>query len=193
MLDRLDDWLFDARCGFENISHRFERLTGKTCFWIAKQLALLGTGLFGFNMMVGVVHNGITTNTAVVFFASLLIVLPSVGIRIKVYDIMEKSFLLKEGGTMNKRRVLDKKFRKIIPFFLPLILLSSLPHTVALVGKGGLEAYGELAITAAIILFPLEFYFIACTPHPLGRSKVREWQEKIQAWFIVRPATAPSS
>ena len=97
-------------------------------------------------MMVGVVHNGITTNTAVVFFASLLIVLPSVGIRIKVYDIMEKSFLLKEGGTMNKRRVLDKKFGKIIPFFLPLILLSSLPHIVALVSKGALEAYGELAI-----------------------------------------------
>ncbi len=166
---KIDNYLIDHR--FEPFAHKFQRLTGKTNFWLAKVswviLVLSALSVMG--------------SAAYVFGPVLALCLVLI---FKKLTATEKEFFAEQSNHMNDLRISMLQSRAsglmvFCPTYLFIFLLS-----------GHLE---WIFISFTTLSGP---YFAACTPLPPGTSKFRQWVNKM-LWKVSdslnpRPEPAPT-
>jgi len=184
MFQALDNWLFDAKYGFQNIQNRWQRLTGLTCFWLARFFSAIFAAGYGIGAIIGAIGlDFVGRGFAIV---SMLLV--------TTWNLSYISFLKKEekkylygdkAGVMNKRRIETTcvNLRTVLLFFV------TLSSAFALHAGSAWSLAFAVGYAAALLLV----YFASCTPLPPQKSTMRKWWERIFAVLNEKPELMPVS
>ena len=174
MLYKLDGFLIDKK--FQPVTEWFQKLTGKTNFWLAKCCLLF---MFVFSLVQACFDYFFDPDF---FFIDMLFVLAMWAITIKGCRVFKKEeeYLLKNPKAMNARRVNQREFRIFALIVIPLIFLIHV----------AMSFYPWL-IFAPFVLIPMA-YFLACTPLPPCKSKMRKWYEGVLTRADERLSATPN-
>lgn len=169
--------------------HRFQRLTGKTNFWVAKQICMLQIVLWGI-FLIAIPFE----NFPPVWERSLLILI-CIGVsplaftivysRAKRCDQMEKdAFIRLENGVANKGKNMSvhRVFHVLIliTFFLSI----------------SLEYRGLITRSAIQLIYfsdILRLYLMVCDPLPPCAGKIKEWLGSFKPAPALEPARVPNT
>ena len=186
-LEKIDEFL---RNGVEAFSHKFQILTGKNCFFLARMMLVIAicisfVGIYcsykDETKFVGLVI-ACTGYGVIILFSSFLIY--SFKIKEKIY--ME---LLKRG--FRNPEALDRT--RIINFLSVLYLSISCPFACY-----NIPAHPVFLIfmPVAMIFVIISLYFISCTPLPPATSKVKQWinsfKEVVSNVLAPEPTAVPA-
>ncbi len=177
----MDIWLLSAS---QRFSEKFQRLTGKTCFFLAKIFYLIQiiiTVLF--LLFVYLAYPPVVW--AVLSIPALFFV-RSRSRRVKETEKEERFFFKKGLGHGNAYCLL----------LLPRRLSTSLTFLFFILLDVGRFNYFNLSLDVGILCEAVALYFRSCTPLPPSKSKVRKWletaKEKIKGALDPAPEPAPN-
>lgn len=166
-LEKIDDLLIN---GVEAFSHKFQILTGKNCFFLAKVMLVI-TICFSFVGIFCVYKNEEKIAGLVIAFTTFGLIIALSFSLIYSYKFVENECIkMLQRGLKNPSRLSNKdRLSLIIPasiliFFSIPAYYNSPDHPVFLIFMPFL--------TACIVL---SLYFSYCTPLPPGTSKVKQW------------------
>jgi hypothetical protein len=176
----VDDWLMDRA---EKISHKIQRTSGIICFQIARTMFLVAMSAMFVFIITALIHPSIggmiiydwMLKVMLFIVNTLCIANPLVAswicYKLCVILISEYEKLKDSAGLTNIFRIIGKSHRianmyLTILFFVAFILMpKNMMFTFAFLGVF-VETVGE--------------YFLACTPLPPQKSKMRQWLESFQ-------------
>jgi len=166
MIFRFDAWILKH---IEKFTHRFQLLTGKNCFWLARAviIASMFAAAIHVNVMAGDISFSLRTVVVIIFCSWSLLLCWMIGL---VERWAEQDYRCSGAANSQKNNVFGR-------LFLMALTLSVMPI---------LESYEYIG---AILMV----YLVACDPLPPGTSKVRkaiEWF-KAQWQSITTPAPEP--
>lgn len=170
-LKRIDDEILSF---FTKISHKFQRLTGRTSFFLAKCCLVI----MGFSIVVDMGNSIIpllNKRTDILLFIIQIV---------WAYGISKDL----NNCTKTENNILDEEKAKV-PFELAWPAIGRLLFGVGVLILGGPEFFGVLiGMTKSKISWVLEIasknffpalvafsYFVTVNPLPPGKSKIREW------------------
>lgn len=153
-----DVWLF-AR--FEKFAHRWQRLTGLTCFWLFRCSFALSYVAMCADTLSGVSSYA---DGRIVYVVMNTIAYAVVWVRFRiVITYVERT--LKAGATRNPVESVGRPIRSSLLIVESFMMLSALELS-----------QGMFALH--IICFVSALYFVSCTPLPPSKSTVRKLVEK---------------
>ena len=161
----------------ERSLHRFQILTGRTCFWIAKWtfiMAALSMAYFSVTIVLDVAENVVES----VILGGVLAFLNFRQTRLTIEMIVsleEDDRQFAECPDLKNARALSlERARKTVLIFIPIVFATML-----------MDRDPPVALGLFFLLLAAFLYFISCTPLPPQASKVRLWIEagkaKLQA------------
>lgn len=167
----MDNFLVDRI--FQKFSNSFQKLTGKSCFFISGLFyylisimffILAATALVCLKGFVGVLGSVPSFFVALIFFA--------LGYHIKKE---EKIFYLAAASSLNLNKVLLEPLRILLLLIFPLYVY-------------GL-ANGKIPwpFFVFFVFFGLAIYFASCIPLPPCKSKIRVWLESFITNYFSEP------
>jgi hypothetical protein len=169
MLQWVDGMIIDGI--FQPVSDKFQRLTGKDCFFLSRVFFHLAC--VALLMDCGLMIFGPKSNLVDIFSSALIAAIAPLGIY----------FVLMQGGPRTKEGFINQE--RINPMFMVVRLLSSV-HVVVYLAKVALGTY-YANYTAFFVVYHVcvwgGFHFRACTPLPPQKSWARKAVEKLKAAF----------
>lgn len=161
----LDSFLLEKV--FQKFSNFFQRMTGKTCFFLARALFLIAAVFCGM-IVLWVTFASKDTDYYVMFLCFL-------GIFLFFSDVnemqgREKDFEENIEAAKNRDTELLLLFRRLSHGAIALFAVFLFPTAT--------EKGREFALLLFVIVFlasSLGNYFASCTPLPPGKSRIREW------------------
>lgn len=172
----LDDFLIDEV--FQKFAWWFQKLTGRTNFWLARASYLMAA-LFVIPWLIPFQLSPLPSSLVIMTILALLYLAATLWINQKLKEI-EKKFLERqsEEATVSQFRIVGVPLR-IIGIFVCLIISgwSILFYKVT-------ANMGFLWGIAFSVFSVKGLYFFSCTPLPPGKSKVKEWLKSLKAKFI---------
>jgi hypothetical protein len=197
--EKIDNFLLDDI--HEPIQQKFQRLTGKNCFFLAR-IFLETQGILWILIVVLFFEYGGVKIQPQSFFLEMMLNLAFsfiffreieiISIKMSILRIYETDFnkILKKDLYNPLRLTLFKpRIKKIFYLFLK--------TTICLILFGQQFIFSKAGVCYILILFfrIIEIYFTSCTPLPPGTSKVRQWiknmKESLSNVFVPEPALAP--
>lgn len=185
-MEKVDYFLVER---FQQFAHRFQKLTGRTNFWLAAIAYKIH--LFNFILFIAastikdIKNNKIVEELVFLVLLSLItLVLSKITmLSVKRCERKDRDFFMGNQGTMNHNFISLSGLRIMV-------LLVTITNCLGL----GLVAF-VLGMAEFIfmllfgIFYVMALYFEACTPLPPGKSKVEEWRELWKAWRKFVPVT----
>lgn len=183
MLAEIDFWLVGW---FEKTTHRWQKLTGKNCFWLARIFTLFGGLSAGY--LVTVAYLVFHANFSLAIYAGIL------GLTL----FLEILFLFASIRIIEVRIGSSNPFKYVEQFeriwrivFYPIFTL---------IWATGFYLIDRLSLISAIfcasafIWLTIAWYLKCCDPLPPGTSKVKEWKNKLVSAVkgVFAPAPRPS-
>jgi hypothetical protein len=180
IMEQVDYFLVE---NFQQFAHYFQRLTGRTNFWLAAlayKIHLLNLVIFiAVSVIKSVRNNKIAEE--LVFLILLFLIALGIGkitmLSVKRCEKKDRDFFMDNQGLMNLNLIILSAHRIMV------LLMTS----VNLFGLGlvafvlGMPEYMFILLFG--IFYVIAIYFEACTPLPPGKSKVKEW---LEAWKAKR-------
>jgi hypothetical protein len=164
----IDEYLL-ARCA--RFSHWFQRLTGRTNFFIAK----VGTMITGMSVLVSLINYWIPLSKLPTSFFHWV---PS----LFLLWVMAKES--KNCAENEKRLYSDRALRQMMPKNSVWIRMAALYFTILLgVFMVRYHSFFEILRYSTGIGVSVFFYFIAVTPLPPGHNKIGEFVKKLASRF----------
>lgn len=166
-LEKIDDLLIN---GVEAFSHKFQILTGKNCFFLAKVMLIIAICISFIGILYVYKDEEKIAGLTIAFTTFGVIIVYSFTL-IYSYKFVENECIeMLKRGLKNPARLLSKdRISLIIPALL--IIFFSIP-----------AYYNSPAHPVFLIFMPflvvcivLSIYFSYCTPLPPGISKVKQW------------------
>src|SRR3989344_6270197 len=162
MLQEIDSFLIDEV--FQPLAHKFQRLTGKTNFWLAKWCGIM-TAISGISFATALYYK---YETPGLFFLGVAILYAFWMLITIIYaEIKDQSI---PDHFLNTDRIRYVPDRMVI---LLLLLVSSI-----ILPSLFLKVEG-LFLELSIIFGWWSIYFMSCTPLPPGTSKFRKWLNRL--------------
>ncbi|MBI1957310.1 MAG: hypothetical protein HYS44_02535 [Candidatus Niyogibacteria bacterium] len=163
-----DNWLI---LQFERFSHWFQRLTGKTNFFLTAALSLVISVVYFFLAFF--------TQLPIYFIGSAFFFIYSIFAQWSEKQGLDR---VSRGFANPKKTLLPIKFIRIgIPVIYVPLIFSNLEFGVV-----NWMSNGILFLVWAIL------YLFACDPLPPGTSKLREWANSLKAAFAPQPVPSES-
>lgn len=163
---------------YTKISHRFQRFTGRTNFFLAK-CALFVYGSCALIYMGNYWLPLLARESGILIVFLRLVILAGVSIDMMTCDQAEEESLLSE-----QRKKYD--FLMFEPFLKPLLLIGVILEIfsgpIIIMSPKGMIFFKVIENLFFLALFSF-CYFREVVPLPPGKSKVREWAENIAAGF----------
>lgn len=186
MLYKLDGFLMDKV--FQKFSHWFQKLTGKTCFWLTKTCygsSLLFLVLMGvFNFLVRQEPSLVKFNIAldIIFWLLVGIIYASMIISIiRSCDREEKDFFSAKEASVNIRRI-TLTLPRISAFLVCSMVIGFMAVIILFFARS--HIFYPIPVCLSLLFWAIftifAVYFRCCTPLPLCKSKVKEWQESFK-------------
>ena len=186
MFRRLDNAIISF---FTNISHRFQRLTGLTNFWLAKQCwkIFLLAALFGaFTRNKEANIPSIFANPGSIIFWQILTLI--IGIFGKnfffaIIDEMEDHYASGHGTAhpltlgMREKQLVSRLYQLVIFGYIACTFLFR-----AVGEKLFFFIFTALSGICLFMLIPFNYFWLVI-PLPTGKSKIQEWREAFAAGF----------
>jgi len=174
---KLDDWLLDLAT---KISHRFQKLTGKTNFFIARFFCLLYIVAILSFCTLGILNMFVAIMGKWFFF----VIMPAF-----FFEVILKITLIKRTYHAEKMALDENPIRtfEIGPggrlFTLATVIPFMLTASISIL-------YGAVGclVSFALALF---YYFLEVVPLPRHKSKIREWIEKLIVALKPAPILTP--
>lgn len=186
---------------FEPIQQKFQRLTGKNCFFLARMFAGVQGALWILIAILFFVHNGVEIHPQSYILVGILNFLFVFMLLIQIINITLTMMFLKvieedpnkiiKKGLCNPLRLLlfKKRIEKIFSLFL------NTTFFLILVGLQYIFSKFGICYTLILLFRIIEIYFISCTPLPPETSKVKQWlknmKESLSNVFVPEPVCAP--
>jgi len=176
--EKLDCFLVDW---FERQSHRFQRLTGKDCFWLAELCVYVFVALW-----LGFAEFEILTShpdLSLIMIGGLLVFIIAASF-LGLLQYNKKSFKknpqFKNGARCQRSDRITRVFWLFIFSFNFVGYIAGLDTTTF-----------DYILLAATVLIAAVLYLIACTPLPPGTSMFRKLVNKVRAALTVSPQVVP--
>ncbi len=174
-LDKIDDFLIEK---FERQAHKFQRLTGKDCFWLAELFLYIAAGLMiSTNFYSAEVspqpHLALLCGMSFILFLSAYL---SLLVTKRQFEVNPKF--------KNQER-LNKWSRIIRKLYVTMILLNGI------IISGDLQCSPYTVYVFSFCLYGVFYYLLACTPLPPGTSMLKKVLNKIREAFTLSPTALP--
>jgi len=172
----LDDRLFDYV--FQPFQDWWQKLTGYTCFWLAKWCAV---GVFVWHFladMVGLQDGEVSFVFLVVWNVLMLFF---VAFAFLFCELVDKEFARGRGYANEERVGTVSAILRKCTVLIVYVAVAAFPLAFAI---GGVR---NLYILFSLIFLLAFLYFSACTPLPPQKSKVRRWVEAAKVWLQPAP------
>ena len=173
---------------FERFAHWFQRLTGKTNFWLANVSLLLIIFTVGMDSALDVAQGNMFGAFCLTFFSAITVPI----FRFATYIAERRSVPgMRNGSAIDPISI----FIRIAIFLIPGLyeispvitdMTSQMPLSIRVIGH-----WVDLVQSCGFICF---FYFMACTPLPPRKSKMKQWAEKLsETWSSIwEPSPQPA-
>ena len=183
MFELIDNWLLDVI--FQPFQNKFQRITGKNCFFLARQFFIVSMVtylFFAWFCSVDIFIGSILSLSVVV------IVLDFIGCWI-IITIHEKEYI-NNKMTCNNLRTSTIKRRLMCINSLSVLFIFFIPITIVF--------FTSQLITNIVVFASLYFlfnfigsYFVACTPLPPGSNWFKETKRKLGDLLKPKPKLEP--
>src|SRR3989338_4760467 len=171
MFFAFDRWFLEK---FEKFSHRFQKLTGKDCFWLAKVCIGFGvlTSLWNSNLVWKYGH-GNDKDILAIWIFGFIYGLMLVSYLPMIYSCEEEVKNNQMKNCANPMRLWC--YPRFFIIWIPCCIM--VPLTFFLLKEFVPSASGVLRIVGSTVFlwFIPTVYFLACDPLPSAKSKVRKW------------------
>ena len=171
MFELIDNWLLDVI--FQPFQNKFQRITGKNCFFLAKQFFIASMVAYLFFAWFCSVDIFIGT---ILSLSVAVIILDFIGCWI-IITIHEKEYIDNKMTCNNLRISMIKRrlmcinsFPVLFIFFIPVAILFSTSQFITTI------------VVFASLYFLFNFmgsYLVACTPLPPGSNWFKEMKKKL--------------
>ena len=188
MLIRIDLWLL-AR--LEKFAHRFQTITGRNCFWLARVFTLLAGFSAGYLVTIAYLtfraNRSLAVWTGVVsFFLFLEVLFVFISIRVIEINISEI-----QTGLANPFKYVEQFDRiwRIIAYPVYTLIWATGFYLIY-----RLSLISVIFCSSAFIWLIIAWYLKCCDPLPPAKSKVKQWKEKFvnAVKGVFAPAPQPS-
>jgi hypothetical protein len=181
----MDEYIVDRI--FQKISDRFQKLTGKSCFFLS-QMCWIIAACFEIHLLFIEMSNP-KNNVADSFLFRGLAAFVYLLNAFFAHD-KDKNFALRSERMANFDRVMLREFRSIVTIVFVLIII---PKWVLFVKAGKPITSSNIIGDLICISIMAAFYFNACLPLPPSKSKVREWLESTKKFFAETFSPSPAA
>lgn len=167
MLMKIDDVLIDY--GFQKFAHWFQRLTGKTCFFLGKWMFALSSATLTVQSTVFLFTSSRKWESFLTLFLALMH-----GLLVWRLETKERSWEKGPKEFLNEDRAIFLHVRVLcFMAMVPLNVWQVLSFTIGGDVIDGLEALWTFLYVSGL-------YFSACTPLPPSKSKIRKlWESAL--------------
>lgn len=180
MFLKIDNFLFDRV--FQKFSLWFQSMFGQNCFWLAKITAGLMWSSLIFCESIGLIF---AVNAIVLGLTMLGAIC-----HLWFIDKYDRNFCEIQTGDqyfLNICRIDRLMFVMRLNFLANLLWITIILTAVFSFSKSDFFYFSFLLLTVIHIFAVCTFYFIACTPLPPAKGKVKAWIEKFRAKLILAP------
>lgn len=183
LFEKIDNGLLTK---FEKFSHKWQKLTGKNCFWLAKLSAVCGA-IFG-TLFIGL-GILIQPKTGIIGFPLIFFLFFGTILSVKIIRLTETMVeLMNLLGLSNPTKITMKNQRVLSVFFFVFFF--------SLVASVGLSNPVFFLMAFYAVSEVAEVYFTACDPLPPAKSKIRQWLESLvsaaKKAVSISPAPVPA-
>ncbi len=191
-IKKIDDFILGL---FTKFSHWFQRLTGKTNFWLAYICLSLWVGdlfVMAFNYWIPLLHRPSQISD---IFVSLVVSLISIR-WVKLLDDAERQTMRGNDTLPKVSLIFNDRFMEIVRVAFVLMTAAYLPQDIYKFthrtrGVTFFIFYDRFLLGWFYVAF---LYFAVVRPMPPGKSRVKEWIDGLVGGFRkLQPARGPSS